>query len=75
MTQSTMIPDTTIAIDLGDKSRYIRVLSAAGEGATEIKLLACCGRRADCPLEYPSVRRGVAAGGCRRRCGGSGHRA
>ena len=31
MTQSTMIPDTTIRIDLGDKKSHICVLSADGE--------------------------------------------
>jgi transposase len=31
MTQSTMIPDTTIGIDLGDKKSHICVLSADGE--------------------------------------------
>ena len=31
MTQSTMIPETTIGIDLGDKKSHICVLSADGE--------------------------------------------
>ena len=31
MTQSTMIPETTIGIDLGDKKSHICVLIADGE--------------------------------------------